>query len=108
MDPDGLMNPNYDESVARELLEQEKLPAFSLLNVVGGKSWRLKGAYLGFFVSINNALNVIFKTGGYEQSRNANYETLLEDRSREFPLFSPKYWYGYGTTFFASIYLRTD
>ena len=108
MDPDGLMDPNYDESVARELLEQEKLPAFSLLHVVGGKSWRLKGAYLGFFVSINNALNVIFKSGGYEQSRNANYETLLEDRSREFPLFSPKYWYGYGTTFFASIYLRTD
>ncbi len=108
MHPDGLLNPDYDESVARELLQQEKLPAFTLWNVVGGKSWKLKGSYLGFFVSINNALNVLFKTGGYEQSRNANYEALLQDRSREFPLFSPKYWYGYGTTFFASLYLRTD
>jgi len=78
------------------------------LNIVGGKSWRIKGGYLGFFASVNNALNTIFKTGGYEQSRNANYQTLLQDQSRDLPLFSPKYWYGYGTTFFASIYLRLE
>ena len=108
VDSDGLMNSSYDEAVARELLKQEELPAFSLVNLVGGKSWKLKGFYLGFFASINNALNATYKTGGYEQSRNANYETLLGDRSRRFPLFSPKYWYGYGATFFASVYLRTD
>lgn len=107
-DFDGLVKSGYDESLARELLRQEKIPSFGLLNIVGGKSWKIKGMYLGFFASVNNVLNTKFKTGGYEQSRNANYETLLKDRNREFPLFSPKYWYGYGTTFFASLYLRSN
>jgi hypothetical protein len=105
---DGFRIFDYDESVARELLQQERLPDFNIVNLVGGKSWKIKKTYLGFFISIGNLLNTIHKTGGYEQSRNANYETLLEDRSREFPLFGPKYWYGYGTTFFTSVYVRTQ
>ena len=105
-DPDGLVNPMYEEPIARKLLRQEKLPGFSLLNLTGGKSWKLRDNYLGVFCSINNVLNALYTSGGYEQSRNANYESLLEDRSREMPLFSPKYWYGYGTTFFASVYAR--
>ena len=105
-DPDGGLNSAYDESIARELLKQEELPSFGLLNLTGGKSWKVKDNYLGVFCSINNALNVVYKSGGYEQSRNANYESLLQDKSREFPLFSPKYWFGYGATFFTSFYIR--
>jgi hypothetical protein len=107
-DSGGFILNGYDESVARELLQQEQLPDFNIVNLVGGKSWKIKKSYLGFFISVGNILNTIHKTGGYEQSRNANYETLLEDRSRELPLFAPKYWFGYGTTFFSSIYLRTQ
>jgi hypothetical protein len=106
LDSQGFVQANYSESVARELLEQERLPDFNTVNLVGGKSWRMKKTYLGVFFSVGNVLNALYKTGGYEQSRNANYETLLEDRSRELPLFSPKYWYGNGTTFFTSVYLR--
>lgn len=107
-DSKGFMIPGYDESVARELLRQEPLPDFNVLNLVGGKSWKIRKTYLGVFISVGNVLNAVHKTGGYEQSRNANYETLLEDRSREIPLFAPKYWYGYGTTFFTSVYVRTQ
>jgi len=107
-DSGGFTINSYDESVARELLQQEQLPDFNIVNLVGGKSWKIKKSYLGFFISVGNILNTVHKTGGYEQSRNANYETLLEDRSRELPLFAPKYWYGYGTTFFTSIYVRTQ
>ena len=107
-DPKGFLIRGYDESVASELLSQERLPDFNVVNLVGGKSWKIKKTYLGFFISVGNVLNAVHKTGGYEQSRNANYEALLEDRSREFPLFAPKYWYGYGTTFFTSVYVRTQ
>ena len=33
-------------------------------------------------------------------------QTLLEDKSREKPLFGPKYWFGYGTSYYASVYFR--
>ncbi len=76
------------------------------MNLVGGKSWKVKNYYFGFFANVSNILNTTYKTGGFEQSRNANYQTLLEDKSRTLPLFGPKYWYGYGTSFYTSIYFR--
>ena len=105
-DPDGMPITDYDEDIARELLRQEKFKAYTLINLVGGKSWKINNYYIGFFASISNILNTDYKTGGFEQSRNANYNTLLEDRNREKPLFGPKYWMGYGTTYYASVYLR--
>ncbi len=105
-DSDGLIINAYNGQVAEELLKQEKLPPFAILNLVGGKSWKINQVYVGFFASINNALNHELITGGFEQSRNANYLTLLEDKSRKEPLFSPKYWYGYGATFYFSFYIR--
>ncbi len=108
VDSQGFMIPGYDELIAREMLRQERLPDFNIVNLVGGKSWKIKKTYLGFFISVGNVLNAIHRTGGYEQSRNANYETLLEDRSRELPMFGPKYWYGFGSTFFTSVYVRTQ
>jgi len=105
-DKDGLPFNNYDPSVARELLKQEVFDPYFLVNIVGGKSWKIDKYYVGFFVNVSNLLNKIYNTGGYEQSRNVNYETLLEDRSRDYPLFGPKYWFGYGTSFYASVYFR--
>ena len=106
MDIDGLPFSDYDPKKAKPLLQQERFPAYFLLNATGGKSWRLGSKYLGFFVSIQNLLNTTYKTGGFQQGRNANYRSLLEDQSRELPLFGHKYWRGRGTTYFASIYLR--
>jgi len=105
-DSDGLPLLNYDINKAKEFLKQEQFPDYLLLNAVGGKSWRVKNYYLGFFVSINNILDEVYKTGGFEQSRNANYNTLKEDREREQPVFGSKYWYGTGTTYYANAYIR--
>jgi hypothetical protein len=37
------------EERARELLKQEKFDPVVLLNLIGGKSWRIKGKNLGLF-----------------------------------------------------------
>ncbi|MGB8374256.1 MAG: TonB-dependent receptor [Salegentibacter sp.] len=105
-DADGLPILNYDQQKARDLLEQEQFDDYFLLNAVGGKSWRLKSYYLGFFMSINNILDELYKTGGFEQARNANYRSLLEDKEREQPLFGSRYWYGNGATWYANLYFR--
>ena len=106
MDNDGLPINNYDEQIAEKLLQQEKFKAYYLVNIVGGKSWKVKNYYFGFFANVSNILNNEYKTGGFEQSRNANYNTLLEDKTRDKPLFAPKYWFGYGTSYYASVYFR--
>jgi hypothetical protein len=62
--------------------------------------------FLGVFLSVNNLLNETYKTGGFEQSRNANYNALLEDATAEMRRFGPKYWYGRGTTYFLNSYIR--
>ncbi len=105
-DSDGLPLLNYDENIARDLLKQEQFDNYFLLNAVGGKSWRVKDYYIGFFVSINNMLDEVYKTGGFEQSRNANFRTLKEDRDREQPVFGSKYWYGTGTSYYGNVYIR--
>lgn len=105
-DVDGLPLNNYDLEIARTLLKQEQFEDYLLVNLVGGKSWKIKQYYIGVFASINNILNQKHKTGGYEQARNANYRTLKEDREREKPVFGPKYWYGYGTTYYTHLYVR--
>lgn len=105
-DIDGLPFTDYNESRAKELLEQEKFSSYFLWNAIGGKSWRLKKAYLGFTIGIQNILDQVYKTGGFEQSRNSNYQSLNEDQNRESPLFGSKYWYGTGTTFYLNTYIR--
>ncbi|MBE9489929.1 MAG: TonB-dependent receptor, partial [Bacteroidetes bacterium] len=106
LDTDGLPIYNYDEEIAKELLQQEKFDAYYLVNIIGGKSWKINNYYIGFFANVSNILNTEYKTGGFEQSRNANYNTLLEDKTRDKPLFGPKYWFGYGTSYYASVYFR--
>ncbi|WP_291865054.1 TonB-dependent receptor [Maribacter sp.] len=82
------------------LLAQKPLDSFYLLNVIGGKSWLRNGKYISVFVSLNNLFNTSYRTGGYEQSRNGNYGQLKKDNLSGSPSFAPKYWYGYGRTYF--------
>ncbi|AVR44968.1 TonB-dependent receptor [Christiangramia fulva] len=97
---------DYDPEIASELLKQEKFDDYFIWNAIGGKSWRIKDKYLGLFASLNNILNTLYKSGGYEQARNSNYRELEEDTDREYPLFPAKYWYGQGTSFFINLNLR--
>ncbi|MEZ7498336.1 TonB-dependent receptor [Flavobacterium sp. Arc3] len=99
----GFSFPEATEERARELLKQEKFDPVMLLNLIGGKSWRIKGKYLGLFVSVNNVLDNNYKTGGYEQARNANFRQLNQDVSGGTPSFGNKYFYGYGRTYFVNL-----
>ncbi|MNK21349.1 hypothetical protein D3C87_396030 [compost metagenome] len=106
-DSPGNVFENIDEKQARTLLKQEKFDAFYLFNLVGGKSWKVgRKTYLGFFASINNLLNKTYKTGGFEQSRNTNYQELNNDMADGTPSFGPKYYYGYGRTYFMNLYIN--
>lgn len=95
--------PNATEENVNKLLSQNPLDNFYLLNLVGGKSWLKNGKYISVFVSVNNLFDATFRTGGYEQSRNGNFGQLQQDNLSGTPSFAPKYWYGYGRTFFLNL-----
>jgi hypothetical protein len=99
-DADGLTFPDYNVDVAKALLQQEKFDNYKVINLVGGKSWKISGYYISVFATVNNLLNTEYKSGGFEQGRNANYNELRTDKSLEKPVFGNKYWYGRGTTYF--------
>ena len=105
-DFDGNVFNDYDAVLARQLLKQERFKDYMVVNLVGGKSWKLGEYYVGFFASINNLLNEIYKTGGFEQGRNANYRELRNDKALQTPVFGSKYWYGRGTTYFLNMNIR--
>ena len=94
-----------DQTLADSYLKQEKFDSFYLFNLVGGKSWRINGKTLGLFATVNNVLDITYKTGGFEQSRNATYRQEFEDhQSSGASVFAPKYFYGYGRTYMVNIY----
>lgn len=95
--------PEATSERGNELLKQEKFDPVSLLNISGGKSWRIRKKYIGLFASVNNVFNSIYKTGGFEQARNANFRALNQDVSSGTPSFGPKYYYGYGRTYFLNL-----
>ncbi|WP_299108753.1 carboxypeptidase regulatory-like domain-containing protein [uncultured Winogradskyella sp.] len=103
---DGLPFNDYDQDVARSLLKQEEFGSYMVVNLVGGKSWKIDNKYIGFFASVGNLLDKEYKTGGFEQGRNANYRELQEDASLSKRRFGPKYWYGRGANYFLNVYLR--
>ncbi len=101
LNPDtGTSFPEATQENVGKLLAQSKLDDFYLLNLVGGKSWLKNGTYISVFASINNAFDTVFRTGGFEQSRNGNFGQLQQDSLRDNPSFAPKFWYGFGRTYF--------
>ncbi|MGV3695974.1 carboxypeptidase-like regulatory domain-containing protein [Flavobacterium sp.] len=109
---DSATGDNYagaTPETVRDILRQEKFDSFTLLNLTGGKSWRISKKNrdtFGFFASINNVLDVDYKTGGFEQSRKATFPDLTADNANGTPSFGPKYFYGYGRTYFVNFYLN--
>jgi len=106
LDSDGLPFNDYDEDIAKELLKQEEFDAYFTVNLIGGKSWKIGDYYIGIFASVNNLLDEIYKTGGFEQGRNANYRELRDDASNPKRVFGSKYWYGRGATYFVNLNFR--
>jgi len=106
LDADGLPFNDYDEAIATELLKQEEFDDYMVVNLVGGKSWRIGDYFVGFFASVGNLLDKQYKTGGFEQGRNANFRELRDDNATPKRVFGPKYWYGRGTNYFVNVYFR--
>ena len=106
-DFDGQPIVEFNTNVARNLLKQEQFDNYMLVNIIGGKSWRIENYYVGFFATINNMFNETYRTGGFEQSRLATYDRVLEDISRKTgEIFGSRYFYGYGTTYYLNFYIR--
>ena len=105
-DDGGIPFNDYDPELARELLQQEKFDNYTVVNAIGGKSWKVGDKFISVFASISNIFNTQYKTGGFEQGRNANYRQLRDDKALDIPVFGPRYWYGRGTTYFISTTLR--
>jgi hypothetical protein len=105
-DANGLGFEGATEESVSAALRQEKFDPTTLLNLVGGKSWRVGSNTFGFFASINNVLDFEYKTGGFEQSRKATFPDYQADNANGTPSFGPKYFYGYGRTYFLNLYIN--
>ena len=105
-DIDNIGYNDYDPATARELLQQEQFNDYTLVNVVGGKSWRIDGYYVGFFATINNVFDQRYRTGGFEDSRIADYRGMVEESNRDTPVFGNRYFFGNGTTYYLNLYVR--
>jgi hypothetical protein len=109
---DGATGDNYagaTPETVRDILRQEKFDSFTLVNLTGGKSWRISSKSrdtFGLFASVNNIFDVDYKTGGFEQSRKATFPDLQADNANGTPSFGPKYFYGYGRTYFVNFYIN--
>ncbi|SEQ20043.1 TonB-dependent receptor [Flavobacterium urocaniciphilum] len=106
---DGATGDNFagvNEESVRKALKQEKFADFNLLNLTGGKSWRVDNTTIGFFASVNNVLDTTYKTGGFEQSRKATFPDQQADYANGTPSFGSKYFYGYGRTYFVNLYVN--
>ena len=102
----GIPFNDYDAELAKQLLQQEQFNSYNVINVVGGKSWKINDYYVGLFASVSNLQNTKYKTGGFEQGRNANFRELKDDKALSTPVFGSKYWYGRGATYFLNISFR--
>jgi len=104
LDPEtGQQLPGISKEKVADIFKQNSFNDLYLLNLTAGKSWLRNGKYISVFVSVNNVFNTVFKTGGFEQSRNGNYSQFVNDNLSGSPSFGPKFWYGYGRTFFLNV-----
>lgn len=95
----AIANLGYEDPMIETITKQEKLPAGFTLDASIGKSWRVKDYYIGINFNVSNILGTQLKSGGFEQMR-FDYETKNLDK------FPPKYFYGYGRTFFLMLSVR--
>ncbi|RAJ18089.1 carboxypeptidase-like regulatory domain-containing protein [Olleya aquimaris] len=98
---------DIDPAIAKQLLQQEQFDDYMLVNVVGGKSWKIDDYFVGFFATINNIFDQEYKTGGFEQSRRVDYRSQLDEQTNaNGPIFGNRYFFGNGTTYYLNVYVR--
>jgi len=99
--PDGTNAVEEGSQLWEDILYQTEVPTAFTLDFFGGKSWRIDNKYYVYInLGVNNILNnTNFLTGGYEQLR---YDYTERNVSK----FPPKYFYAYGTNYFALLGIR--
>ena len=105
-DTDGLPFLDYNPELAKTLLQQEKFANYMVVNLIGGKSWKISNYFLSVFATVNNLFAEEYKSGGFEQGRNANFRQLRDDKALSTPVFGNRYWYGRGATYFLNVNVR--
>ena len=102
-------NSPYDltEALLKQTLQQRQLPSAYFFNVNAGKSWIIGKYYVLISASVNNVLNNRkYITGGFEQTREVNFDGLAEEMNSGHANFSPKYWYNQGISYFVNLQVR--
>ena len=90
-----------DSELWEDIINQEKIDAFVLVDLSVRKSWKLwKKYFLIANLGVNNLLdNRDYITGGFEQLR---FDFTGKDTDR----FPSRYYYGLGLTYFANVTIR--
>ncbi len=97
---------NYSDEMVRDFLQQERFSDEFMLNINAGKTFRFGKYYMGISANVNNVLNNRdYVTGGFEQIRIGNLD-VLANRPGYDKMFSPKYWYDRGTSYFINVFFR--
>jgi len=92
------LGPN--DPLIYEATKQKQIDGGYTLDFSIGKSWKINNYFIGINLNINNVLdNKNLITGGYEQLR-FSYDV---NNINKFP---PKYYYGYGRTYFLMLSFR--
>lgn len=103
-----LVDPN--SATWSNIIDQQRLKGQFTMDVFAGYSWRLNNQfkklprpfYLVFNIGVNNITNNRnFITGGFEQLR-------FDFENKDVNKFPPRYFYSYGTSYFASIIFRMN
>lgn len=101
----GTPYANITPEYLRQVLQQKELPTAYFLNANAGKSWIIGKYYVLITASVNNILdNKKYITGGFEQTRNVKIGSA--DFASDMALFTPKYWYTQGRSYFVNLQFR--
>ncbi len=97
----GAISGIYDnDELIKQITKQERAPGQFTLDASVSKSWRIKKYTILFNASMSNILdNKELVTSGYEQLR-------FDFEGKNIDKFPPKYYYGFGRTYFISLGLR--
>lgn len=102
---DEVLN-NEEMGVLKEFLGQEKFSNEFMLNINVGKTFRIGKYFMGISANVNNVLdNRDYISGGFEQTRIGNINTVLENPLSK-KVFAPKYWYDTGRSYFINAFFR--
>lgn len=95
---------NISEEELTQGLKQERLKSLIIVNLKVAKSWKINRKTFGFFSSIHNVLDRIYKVAGQEQNRTANYKQQFSSHSGTAHPFANQYFYGFGRQYQLSFY----